>query len=127
MKLSELRRLAEMGALLPASAVLEILEGVDEPEAVVTLDQTSVETWREKLWTVPAECRIGVPELSEALGRPRSFVYARTGPKAESLIPHRRLDGSLVFTCGEVRAWLRDSEEVVHAGPFLSVKAGGAA
>lgn len=75
-------------------------------------------TWRVKLWTTPSEVRLSVAEVAEALGRPRSYVYARTGPKAEDPLPHRKLDGALYFTAGELRAWIRDHEEEVHGGPM---------
>lgn len=114
------------GALIPASALLEALDGLEDDPVVKVEPATGVElSWRERLWSVPAETRLGVTEVAEALGRPKSFVYARTG-SAEDALPHRKLDGSLVFTAGELRAWIRDREEVVHAGPFLSVKTGGA-
>lgn len=32
-------------------------------------------TWRERLWEVPADCRLNMADLAEALGRPRSYVY----------------------------------------------------
>ena len=57
------------------------------------------------------------------MARPRSFVYARTGPKAEDSMPHRKLDGTLVFTAGELRAWVGSREEVVVAGPMESTPA----
>jgi len=82
--------------------------------------QFSPNSWRERLWTVPAETRLGVQEVAEALGRPRSSIYARTGPKAEDPLPHRKLDGTLLFTAGELRAWIRDREDVVAAGPMES-------
>lgn len=69
-------------------------------------------TWREKLWVAPAETRIGTIELVEALGRPKSWIYARTQAGAEDPLPHRKLDGTLTFTVGEIRAWIRDREEV---------------
>ena len=69
---------------------------------------------------VPAEVRLGVAEVAEALGRPKSWVYARTGPKAENPLPHRKLDGSLTFTAGEVRAWIRAHEVEVIGGPMES-------
>ena len=81
------------------------------------------ETWRERLWRVPAETRLGVAEVAEALGRPKSFIYARTGPKAEDMIPHRKLDGALMFAAGELRAWIRAREEVVCAGAMDSTLA----
>jgi hypothetical protein len=76
------------------------------------------ETWRTRIWTVPSETRLGVAEAAEALGRPRSFIYARTGPKAEDRIPHRKLDGTILFAAGELRAWLHDHEDVVASGPM---------
>jgi hypothetical protein len=79
--------------------------------------------WRERLWLVPAETRLGVPEVAEALSRPKSWVYARTGPSAEDPLPHRKLDGANIFTAGELRAWIRSREEVVHAGPMESTPA----
>ena len=79
-------------------------------------------TWREKLWITPAETRIGTTELAEAMGRPKSWVYAHTQAEAENPIPHRKLDGALVFTIGEVRAWVRESEEVLVAGPMESTR-----
>lgn len=89
----------------PASA-----SGSTQPEADAP--------WSARLWTVPTETRLGVTEAAEALGRPRSWVYRHTGPAAGSeRIPHRKLDGSLVFVAGELRAWLRDHEEVIAAGP----------
>ena len=67
-------------------------------------------TWREKLWTVPEETRIGAYEMCEALGRTKSWLYHRTGPSAKDRIPHRKLDGELVFVVGDVREWLRRRE-----------------
>lgn len=77
-------------------------------------------TWRERLWTVPAETRLGVAEVAEALGRPKSFVYARTQKNAAEPIPHRKLDGTLVFAAGELRAWIRAQEKPLVAGPMES-------
>jgi predicted DNA-binding transcriptional regulator AlpA len=74
-------------------------------------------TWREKLWTIPPETRIGRKELLQALGRPASWLYRHTSPKSEcARIPHRKLDGELVFVAGEVRQWLIDHEEIVVPG-----------
>lgn len=67
-------------------------------------------SWRERLWACHAETRLGVEELCEALGRSKAFVYRHTRAKT---IPHRRLDGELVFVAGEIRAWLSDQEETV--------------
>ena len=93
-------------------------------------------TWREKLWVVPAETRLGVVELSEALGRPKSWVYARTyrhqgkgtdrrERKPEELIPHRKLGAALAFTAGEIRTWIRLQEEEVSGVPMDFVREGG--
>lgn len=76
-------------------------------------------TWRERLWLAPAETRIGVEELCEALGRPKSWVYRHTSEKAAkaadvAMLPFRRMDGSLVFIVGEIRAWVRDQETGDH-------------
>ena len=74
-------------------------------------------TWREKLWTAPDEARIGRSELLEAIGRTESWLYRHTSPKCEcARIPHRKLDGELVFVVGEVRQWLVDHEEIVVPG-----------
>jgi hypothetical protein len=105
------------GSLVLTRDALEELLGAPEP--VPTIDaQPDVLTWREKLWTVPAETRIGVPELAEALGRSRDGVYRLTAESAgDRRIPHRRLGGELLFTVGDVRAWLDRNEELVHATP----------
>lgn len=77
---------------------------------------TPATTWREKLWTVPTETRLGLVELCEALGRPKSWVYRRTSAKSGlPLVPHRKLDGALTFVAGEIRAWLATEEEIIHA------------
>ena len=60
-------------------------------------------------------------ELLEAVGRLPSWLYRHTGPKAKHRIPHRKLDGELIFLVGEVRRWLRDREEIVVAGPMDAV------
>lgn len=89
-------------------------------------------TWRTLLWTAPAEARVGVAELTEALGVSESWVYQRTRENADSRLPHAKLAGSLVFKCGEVRAWIRDHEQVVEAYRMesapgeLRVETGGA-
>jgi hypothetical protein len=111
---------APAGTHLDVQVVADVLNSAVDPEAgepshEVTTPSDSW-TWRERLWTVPAETRLGVAEVAEALGRGRPFVYARTGAKAEKPIPHRKLDGTLLFTAGELRAWIRDREAVLVAG-----------
>ncbi len=90
-------------------------EGDRAPPAAAQAVPTALQiSWRERLWTVPAETRLGVAEVAEAMGRPRSWVYRHTGPSSSrARIPHRKLDGALVFTAGEVRAWVQKREEVL--------------
>ncbi len=109
---------------LPLHYVLPIMRALAE----VRLSGTSAvrddplpaapESWRTRLWTAPEEARIGISELCEAVGRPDSWAYKHTMKDAEDPIPHRKLDGRLVFVVGEVRCWLKDHEEVVRAGPM---------
>src|SRR3990172_3558261 len=96
-------RLAPPGTSLDAgglASVLTDLAGDVRLREDVNDGSPEPESWRSKLWTVPADTRLGVAELAEALGRPRSFVYAHTSAKAEDRLPHRRLDGILVFRAG---------------------------
>lgn len=121
-------RNAPEGTRLEARVVAEILDaGTEEkgpPEAETGApDPTATWTWRERLWVVPAETRLGTEELAEALGRPKSWVYSRTQSGASDPIPHRKLDGSLWFAAGEVRAWIREREEVPVGGPMESTDA----
>lgn len=110
---------APAGTQLDALAVADVLKSAVDTEVAEPCCEASTPsdswTWRERLWMVPAETRLGVAEVAEALGRGRAFVYARTG-KAEDPIPHRKLDGTLQFTAGELRAWIRDREDVAVAG-----------
>jgi hypothetical protein len=86
------------------------LSGVPEP------------TWRERLVTAPAETRIGVTELAEAVGRTKSWVYRHTSAKSGApILPHHKLDGELVFLVGEVRRWLAEQEEVVVPATVTNV------
>ena len=73
--------------------------------------------WRERLWSCPSETRLGVRQVSEGTGRPRSWVYrACRGTETSPPLPHRKLDGVLVFVAGEVRQWLTEHEETVVPG-----------
>ena len=110
--------LADCGAVLPASEVLSRLPEANEPESPPAESSPLELTWRERLWLVPAETRLGVVELCEALDRSQSWAYRRTGAKAEDLLPHRLMDGQLVFTAGELRTWIRQHEGSVHELPM---------
>lgn len=114
---------APPGTIVPVEAVLAAMDAVDESQGVQLRDLSeqsaddgpTSETWRERLWRAPAETRLGANELCEALGRSKHWLYRHTGPSAENRIPHRKLDGELVFAVGEVRTWIRDNEEIVVA------------
>jgi predicted DNA-binding transcriptional regulator AlpA len=115
-----LEMLADADASVPARKVLERLPDA-QPEPAREPSPEPVLGWREKFWLVPAETRLGLVELTEALGKPKSWVYRHTSEKSGlPRIPHRKLDGSLIFVVGEVRAWLREHEESVHEGPMES-------
>lgn len=105
---------APEGTTVPASVLVDLLGDLAdvEPEPEPVRDEAPM-PWRALLWTVPSETRIGRPELLEAVGRPASWMYRHT---AAGTIPHRKLDGELVFVVGEIRAWLREREEIVRAG-----------
>ena len=111
--------LADCGAVLPASEVLSRLPEANEPESPPAESSPIELTWRERLWLVPAETRLGVAELCEALNRSSSWAYRRTG-NAEDPLPHRLLDGQLVFLVGEIRHWIRAHAESVSECPMDS-------
>lgn len=100
-------------------------EGVEEPgeDRPQMVQESPPWTWQERLWVCPAETRLGTEELAEALGVAKGWIYARTAKAAEDPLPHRRLDGSLHFVVGEVRAWLKQREEILVAGPMESMEA----
>lgn len=81
------------------------------------------ESWRSRLWDVPAETRLCVDEVAEAVGRSRHWVYrASSAGRGRDRLPARKLDSRLEFTAGELRAWIRNQEEVLHRGPYLLVE-----
>lgn len=118
--------LAPPGALVPCALVSEYLagRGVSAPATRSTAAAPEPPTWREKLWTAPAETRLGVQELSQALDRPRSWIYRHTSARSGlALLPHRKLDGELVFVAGEIRAFIQENETVLVAGrPSLELR-----
>lgn len=119
-------------AVATAERALGQVEGEGGREAPDPSDQAPEPTWRERLWRGPTETRIGVSELVEALGVSESWIYSRTRSDADPRLPHSKLGGNLVFKVGEVRAWVRDHEQVVEAYRTepakgeLRVEAGGA-
>lgn len=113
--------LCPAGTTLAAHDVLAIVATLPQaaaPSPAIAPEPVSNgQTWRERLWTCAPETRLGVAELCEALGRPRSFVYRHTSAKTGlSLLPHRKIDGELAFVAGELRVWIRDNEETIVAG-----------
>lgn len=94
---------------------IPVQEGREEP--VLSL------TWRERLWLVPSETRLGVGDVAEALARSKSWVYKRTMVTAEDRLPHRKLDGELQFCAGELRTWIREHEEIETSLPMTSTPA----
>lgn len=116
---------APPGTTIPAESMLAAIGEVESAEtdghAPARVEPVPL-TWREKLWLVPAETRIGTAELCEALGRSKHWLYRHTGPAAKERIPHRKLDGELVFVIGEVRTWIREHEDVIEAMFMESTK-----
>lgn len=120
---------APAGSMLPAEALASMLRSVKErspaPEPAPKDAETPEVTWRERLWTAPPQTRIGVQELMEALGRPRSWIYRHTSPKAakeagHDLLPYRKLEGELVFLVGEIRTWIIEQEDIMRRGRMES-------
>ena len=72
------------------------------------------QTWRERLWSVPADTRLNVREVAEALGQSVSWVYKHTSRRSgQAQLPHRQLaNGKLAFLAGEIRTWLGQTETV---------------
>jgi hypothetical protein len=80
------------------------------------------QTWRERLWTCPADTRLDVRALAEAVDRSADWVYRAIDPKRSAArgrdpLPCQKLDGVLVFSAGAVRGWLQASECVVNPAP----------
>jgi len=107
---------------LPAATLRQWLadEPVGPSPALVVPGEP--QTWRERLWTCPADTRLGVRELVEALDRSSDWVYRATSAKLAAAhgrdpVPCSRLDGALVFTAGAVRRWLQASESIVNPEP----------
>ncbi len=70
--------------------------------------------WRERLWTVPAETLLTSAEAADALGLTRDAIHRRTAkkrPAGLTALPHRRMDGVLVFRAGDLREWVEQFGE----------------
>lgn len=93
-----------------AGALRDLLAEFAVAPTPATTHTPAPPSWRERLWTAPLDCRIGVVELAEALGRSKAFCYRLTRLKE---VPFRRLDGQLLFRVGDIRDWLKQREDVV--------------
>ena len=115
--LADFRRLLEQldpASTHPASWILDRLAELDLPVYGLAADGVpDADTpWTERLWTVPVETRLTLEQVAQACGRSLSWVYQRSGPSCdpEVRLPVRRLDGTVVVTAGDLRAWLRRQE-----------------
>jgi len=100
------------GTMVDARVVAQALSAVPPTAGPSPAEEAA--SWRVRLWVVPPDTRLGVAELLEALGRTRSWLYRHTGPRSPGVrIPHRKLEGELVFLAGEIRSWVVENEEVV--------------
>jgi predicted DNA-binding transcriptional regulator AlpA len=103
------------GTLLTVDAIRDLVAQIPGgPPLIAVEDTTHTMTWRERLWTVPQDTRIGSVELAQALGKSRSWVYHRTQVHSAHIpLPHRRIDnGQLEFVVREIRLWLTQVDVV---------------
>src|SRR5690348_7053400 len=109
---------APAGTTVPVEVLARALAAVSTDEGrPAGKAPATVPTWRERLWTVAPDTRIGVAELCEALGRSKSWAWRHTGKRCPGVrIPHRKLEGELVFVVGEIRTWITQHETVVVPG-----------
>ena len=121
---------APVGTRVAVEALIPLLrDALEAEDTAPAMEQASpIELpWPALLWITPAETRLGVHEVCEALGRSSSWLYRHTSAKALkksrlSPIPHRKLEGELVFLVGELRTWIRDTEESVYGLPMESTE-----
>jgi predicted DNA-binding transcriptional regulator AlpA len=101
-------------ALERAAAALREVAPSTPPAAAPPCEPS---TWRERVWTCDPATRLGVTELAEALGRPKSWVYRHTSAHTDGpRLPCRKLGGELTFLASEIRAWVAASEVVIAPG-----------
>jgi hypothetical protein len=114
----EAREAEEMQGTAPMAAVLRhVLTQLAEVETVPAQGDASavraVTSWRERFWTCDPNIRVGVKELAEAVGRTKSWVYRHVSAHGSCPpIPHRKLDGELVFVVGEARRYVIEHEVI---------------
>ncbi|GAC1516564.1 MAG: hypothetical protein NVS1B4_12190 [Gemmatimonadaceae bacterium] len=106
-----LGREAPAAALALAGAARELDEALRQALKVTESAITAID-WREKLWQVHAETRIGVAEVAEALGYSIASVYKRTSPASGlAQIPHAKMGGGFLrFRVAEVRQYVHAQE-----------------
>lgn len=119
----QLDTLSRMLHLRSDSRAPKDTEGDAESSADSDGAEKAESTWREKLWRVPAETRLGAKEVAEAVGQDVSWVHSRTWSGADPMLPHAKHGNDLVFKAGEVRTFLREQEDVIHAVPMESTEA----
>lgn len=91
--------------LRTCAAELEPLAGAGEEEPRPEPEPVAV-SWRERIWSVPANTLLSVPEIAEALGRSESWTYKRTMPAARDPLPVSKMGSSVVARAGDLRAWI---------------------
>jgi len=111
-------RLAAIADGLEALAS-DIREALADASAPV-VSQGAAMTWRERVWDCQPDTRMSVREVCEAFDRSRAWVTSRLNPPDGSRmvpIPHRKRDGVITFTAGEIRVWWTQLETIERMGP----------
>ncbi len=107
---------APEGTLVRADAIAERLVAYDKRSPVIEAPRAIAHDGGstpllDRFWRLPADTRLGVKQLVEALGKPRSWIYRRTGSQSDlPKLPHKRDGSRLVFVVGEVKQYLNDHE-----------------
>ena len=101
-----------------ASDIREAIADASAPVMVTT--DGARHSWRSRLWTEAPDARMDMHDVAEALNRSRSWITSRLNPPDGSRvvpIPHRKRDGIITFTAGEVRTWWTQLETIERMGP----------